>query len=122
MCKTKKETKRKVQFKTGNLFLFLGIIVIAITMMFMNPAFASGNVIVSILGGMIDIISMIFTAVGILLGIYSIGMLILAFKGEDADSKLRAATVLIVSIILIGFPQLVEALDLISYLDVNSIK
>ena len=60
---------------------------------------------------------MIFVAVGIILAIYSVGQLILAFKNEDADSKSRASTLLVVSIILIAFPALIDFLGLTEYLN-----
>lgn len=76
----------------------------------------SAATVSAILQQMIDIIGMIFVAVGIILAIYSIGQLVLAFKNEDADSKSRASTLLVVSIILIAFPALVEGLGLLDYL------
>lgn len=75
------------------------------------------STISEILGNMISVVGTIFTAVGIILAVYSVGQLILAFKNEDADSKSRASTLLIVSIILIAFPAIVEGLDLVGYLN-----
>lgn len=71
----------------------------------------------AILEKMISIIGMIFVAVGIILAIYSVGQLVLAFKNEDADSKSRASTLLVVSIILIAFPALINFLGLTDYLN-----
>ena len=51
---------------------------------------------------LLEVIVMIFRYIGILLLAWSIGMLVLAFKNEDADSKSRAMMLLVVSIILIG--------------------
>ena len=65
---------------------------------------------------MIDIIGMVFTAVGIILAIYSVGTLILAFKNDDPDSKQRASTMLVVAVVLIGFPAIIDQLNLTSYL------
>ena len=86
-------------------------------------AFANGgnnvvdtSTISEILGNMISVVGTIFTAVGIILAVYSVGQLILAFKNEDPDSKSRASTLLVVAIILIAFPAIVEGLDLTSYL------
>ena len=62
---------------------------------------------------MIKIIGMIFTAVGVILAVYAVGTLILAFKNEDADSKSRASTLLVVSVVLIAFPSIVNGLDLV---------
>ena len=51
---------------------------------------------------LLEVIVMIFRYIGILLLAWSIGMLVLAFKNEDADSKSRAMMLLVVSIVLIG--------------------
>ncbi len=94
--------------------------VFMMTMLTMVPALASGTptaTVGEILERMISIIGMIFVAVGIILAIYSVGQLILAFKNEDADSKSRASTLLVVSIILIAFPALIDFLGLTEYLN-----
>ncbi len=94
--------------------------VFMMTMLTMVPALASGAptaTVGEILERMISIIGMIFVAVGIILAIYSVGQLILAFKNEDADSKSRASTLLVVSIILIAFPALIDFLGLTEYLN-----
>lgn len=95
----------------------------AFTMMVMFttvPAYASevegSDEVREILTQMVNIVGMIFTAVGIILAVYSVGQLVLAFKNEDADSKSRASTLLIVSIILIAFPSIVEGLNLVDRL------
>ena len=56
----------------------------------------------ALMGKLLEVIVMIFRYIGILLLAWSIGMLVLAFKNEDADSKSRAMMLLVVSIILIG--------------------
>lgn len=95
--------------------------VFMMTMVTMVPVFASGGnptaTVSEILERMISIIGMIFVAVGIILAIYSVGQLVLAFKNEDADSKSRASTLLVVAIILIAFPALINFLGLTEYLD-----
>lgn len=50
----------------------------------------------------LNVIFDIFKYIGILLLAWSIGMLILAFKNEDADSKSRAMMLLVVSVVLVG--------------------
>lgn len=55
-----------------------------------------------LMGKLLEVIVMIFRYIGILLLAWSIGMLVLAFKNEDADSKSRAMMLLVVSIVLIG--------------------
>jgi hypothetical protein len=56
----------------------------------------------ALMGKILDVITTIFTYIGILLLAWSIGMLVLAFKNEDADSKSRAMMLLVVSVVLIG--------------------
>lgn len=72
---------------------------IAATAMPMTVSAANGG---ALMGKLLDVIVMIFRYIGILLLAWSIGMLVLAFKNEDADSKSRAMMLLVVSIILIG--------------------
>lgn len=50
----------------------------------------------------LNIIYDIFKYIGVLLLAWSIGMLVLAFKNEDADSKSRAMMMMVVSVALIG--------------------
>ena len=61
---------------------------------------------------MVSIIGLIFRCVGVILAVYSVGQLILAFKNEDADSKSRASTMLVVAIVLIALPSIINGLNL----------
>lgn len=66
-------------------------------------AAATGNATAdAILGAIVGMICTIFMGIGILLLVWSIGQLVLAFKNEDADSKSRAMMIIIVSICLIA--------------------
>lgn len=99
-----------------NKYLYAGVfMLLTVTMLTINPAFADAS-ISSIVSQMIEIIAQIFVAVGVILAVYSVGQLIMAFKNEDADSKSRASTMLVVAIVLVAFPTLIEKLDLISYI------
>lgn len=69
-----------------------------------------------VLEQMIDIICKVFKYVGIVLAVYSIGQLVMAFKNEDADSKSRATTMLVVACVLIGIKTLVDQTNLTNYL------
>lgn len=60
---------------------------------------AASDLISTVLGVICDI----FLAIGVLLLAWSVGMLFLAFKNEDADSKSRAMMMAVVSIVLIAF-------------------
>lgn len=66
-----------------------------------------------ILNSMIDVVGLVFSAVGVILAVYSVGQLVLAFKNEDADSKSRASTMLVVAIVLVAFPSIVKGLNLV---------
>lgn len=59
---------------------------------------------------LIGIICTIFMYIGILLAVWAVGSLVLAFKNEDADSKSRAMMLLIVSIVLICLRPVVRLL------------
>ena len=80
------------------------------------PTFAAGvegaAQIKEIVDKMVSIIGLIFRCVGVILAVYSVGHLILAFKHEDADSKSRASTMLVVAIVLIALPSIINGLNL----------
>ncbi len=80
------------------------------------PAFAAAD-LASLLNQIIGIVKAIFVAVGIILLVYSIGQLALAFKNEDADSKTRASTMLVVAAVLIAFPAFIDKLNLTQYVN-----
>lgn len=109
------ETMKKQKVVAVSAAIFLGVVLV---MILCNPIWAApaSSTITAILEDMIDIIGMIFVAVGIILAIYSVGTLIMAFKNDDPDSKQRASTMLVVAIVLIGFPALIDQLNLIGYL------
>ena len=56
-----------------------------------------------LIGRVLGVICDLFLCIGILLLAWSAGMLFLAFKNEDADSKSRAMMMMVVSVVLIGF-------------------
>lgn len=98
-------------------FLTMALIASMCMMLFtFVPAFAAAS-LSDLLNQMIDIVKAIFVAVGVILLVYSIGQLALTFKNEDADSKTRASTMLVVALVLIAFPGFVEALNLTQYLE-----
>lgn len=74
----------------------------------------AADLIKSIMEEMINIVGLIFQAVGVILSVYSVGQLVMAFKNEDADSKSRASTMLVVGICLIAIPALVKNLGLVN--------
>lgn len=74
------------------------------------------DVAASVITDMIDIIVKVFRYVGVVLAVYSVGQLIMAFKNEDADSKSRATTMLVVACVLIGLKSLIDGLNLTQYL------
>ena len=104
------ETMKKQKVVAVSAAIILGVVFV---MILCNPIWAApaSSTITAILEDMID-----FVAVGIILAIYSVGTLIMAFKNDDPDSKQRASTMLVVAIVLIGFPALIDQLNLIGYL------
>lgn len=87
---------------------------IATTMMMAAPmAFAEWEVDPeTVVGGLVGYIWTIFRWIGVLLLAWSIGMLVLAFKNEDADSKSRSMMLLVVSILLMSVGTIFNELDL----------
>lgn len=83
-----------------------------------GAAFATSNAdaATTVLDNMIGIIEKVFKYVGIILAVYSIGQLVMAFKNEDADSKSRATTMLVVACVLIGIEKFVEDSKITDYL------
>lgn len=96
------------------------IAMVIITMMMvaciLNVSFADSDYAATIrdlIEKMVSIIGTIFQAVGAVLTVYSVGQLILAFKNEDADSKSRASTMMVVGVVLIALPGVIEKLGLV---------
>lgn len=96
------------------------IAMVIITMMMvaciLNVSFADSDyasTIRDLIEKMVSIIGTIFQAVGAVLTVYSVGQLILAFKNEDADSKSRASTMMVVGVVLIALPGVIETLGLV---------
>ena len=108
---TQKRLEKTKQFVTVAIFAIMYLATFAFV-----PSFAAAD-LGGLLNEMINIVKAIFVAVGIILLVYSIGQLTLAFKNEDADSKTRASTMLVVALVLIAFPGFIEALDLTQYLN-----
>lgn len=116
-------TNQKTKEEVIRQWVTFGIIalMVAFTMFtIMTPAFAevpkeSKDTVKSVLQNMIDIVGLVFQAVGVVLSVYSVGQLVLAFKNEDADSKSRASTMLVVGVLLIALPTIVNGLDLMQY-------
>ena len=80
-----------------------------------RPTSGSGTTVdpKSVVSDLVEIVFDIFFYIGVLLLAWSIGMLVLAFKNEDADSKSRAMMLLVVSCVLMGIRTLFNALGII---------
>lgn len=68
----------------------------------------SGSGTDNVLGNVISIISMIARVVGVLLGVYGLYKLIVAFKDQDANGITQGIVLLAVGVILIMFKQIVK--------------
>lgn len=75
-----------------------------------------------LVGKILGFIVKIFFYIGCILLLWSIGQLVLAFKNDDADSKSKAAMLMVVSIILICIRPVFDALDIIDIQDVGDIS
>ena len=75
----------------------------ATTALMASPiAFATEVDPATVVTGLVGYIWTIFRWIGVLLLAWAIGMLVLAFKNEDADSKSRSMMLLVVSILLMS--------------------
>lgn len=67
----------------------------------------------SILENFTSVIYLVFQGIGFILGVYSVGTLIMAFKNDDPDSKIRSGTTLIIAVVLLLFPTVVSQLGIL---------
>jgi hypothetical protein len=94
--------------KAGKAVASISVVAVVIAM-FATMAFANTTASMEgIVTELLDVILQIFFYIGILLLAWSVGMLVLAFKNEDADSKSRAMMLLVVSIALIALQPLLD--------------
>ena len=83
-------------------------------------AFATGNgnsaaqKVQDTLSKFTSIIYLVFQGIGFILAIYAAGTLIMAFKNDDPDSKIRSGTMLIIAIVLLLFPTVISQLGILS--------
>lgn len=104
--------------------LSYGIMAIITVGMVTIPAFclAAGSVTINtgtadmgtLVGGVAGVILQIFQYIGVLLLIWGVGQLVLAFKNEDADSKSRAMMLILSSIAMVGLKTLLVSIGIIS--------
>lgn len=120
------ERKQEISAKVSKVFNVAVIFMtLACAVGMLVPAFATGSSTTTtnndpaatVLGKMIELIEKVFKYVGVILAVYSIGQLIMAFKNEDADSKSRATTMLVVACCLIGIATFVNTTNITSYLN-----
>ena len=102
----------KLMPQTKKDWVILGTIMLcAILMCVMTvPVFA--DVASDMVIKLVNLVCKIFLYIGILLAVWAVGMLILAFKNEDADSKSRAMMMLVVACMLMGVQALVTELGI----------
>ena len=74
---------------------------------------AAASEVQGILKKFTSVIYLVFQGIGFILGVYSVGTLIMAFKNDDPDSKIRSGTTLIISVVLLLFPKVVTDLGIL---------
>lgn len=81
-----------------------------------NYTFGSDTVgkIKSVTNSVVNVIVTIFQALGVIMSVFAVGQMVLAFKNEDADSKSRASLFLVCGLALIAIPTIIKTLDLIN--------
>ena len=70
----------------------------------------------SAISSIVDVMFTIFMYVGIVLLIWGIGQLVLAFRNEDADSKTRAIMLLVAAAALLGLRPIIESTQILNNL------
>lgn len=114
------ETKVKTSFKSINskirkVFYLISLGIVGVNMSVyanndLNPTqITEADAIVK---NFVGIILTIFRYVGIILLVWAIAQLIMAFKNEDPDSKAKSITMGVISIILITLKSTINALNL----------
>lgn len=68
----------------------------------------------ALVGNFINVIFFLFRMVGILLLAWSVAQLVMAFKNEDADSKTRSITLIVISVLLIALKSIFNGLGVIT--------
>ena len=115
--KIKSIDKKKFALQSIPSFALMALATVSTKTMYNDNLSGARKDVKGILAQMSGVIELVFQAVGIVLLVYSIAQLVLAFKNEDADSKTRASTMLVVAVILIAIPQIIKGFDILSYLD-----
>lgn len=114
--KIKNADKKKIVKQVIPCLMFMALAVFSTQTMYNADLGNAQANVKDILGNMISVIELAFQAVGVVLLVYSIAQLVLAFKNEDADSKTRASTLLVVAVILVALPTIINNLHLLDYI------
>ena len=67
----------------------------------------------TLMNGIVGAVLTLFRYIGIILLVWSIGQLVLAFKDGDGNSKTQAAMMIVVSILLIGLKTFLDMANVI---------
>lgn len=90
--------------------LIAGAVTGGIAPVLMN--FCHADTTSTVMSKVVDKIYEIFKYVGLVLAIWGVGQLVLAFKNEDADSKSRAIMCIVSGVVLFGFESFTKGLGL----------
>ena len=106
--------KLKTQTQNEKVFFALSVAAIigVVLAMILNPAFAYEAEIQGLLDQILDIVGTIFRAIGIILAVWGVGQLILAFKDENASAKSSASMLMVVGIVLFVMPTIIGTLSI----------
>ena len=111
---TKKCSITKKHLIMGAVLLCMMAFMITVTPAFADPAVPNG--LANVVGDFVFYIGLIFQVVGVLIGVYAAGQMIMAFKDDNPDAKTRASTLLVVAFILIVMPSIIKGLGLVNYI------
>lgn len=110
------DNEEKINKLRKNCTLILTALMMVMTLGSTGILYCEPDAAATVIQEMINIICKVFRYVGVVLAVYSVGQLVMAFKNEDADSKSRATTMLVVACVLIGIKSFVDNLNLTQYL------
>lgn len=112
-------TAKKCSITKKHLVMGVALLCVMALMVTITPAFAKPTVpgnLKEVVESFVFYIGLIFQVVGVLLGVYAAGQMIMAFKDDNPDAKTRASTLLVVAFILIVMPGIIDGLGLVNYI------
>lgn len=97
-------------------FIIFGMMILVNTVI---PGFCAGEYVSELsklLKDITEVVGNIFRAVGIVMAVYAVGTLIMAFQNDNPDAQARGAKAAVVGLVLICLPTIITKLNLVGQL------